>query len=937
MARQKHYRQRATWEASSIQAKTLFQSIKTLVKKKQEVSVEEAHLIATDALPFLDRYLCKNQLGTVEIPAVVLDTMAYFRRGRFEQNEKMVNLTIVADEDAELYKEFGLNAMVLGRLARVIEEALFQGALLDLKRLVVLFPSTGHALSRRVQKLISQGAKLPLAGMSKTKREKFKALRGVLAIERYLDGESLANIRKSLCISQIRWQEWWNCFRMTLELKEHNPEEIAQILSQPVELISDWLGMWESRPDRDNPKLQEELTWSWPIAETTKSYNGFLQLLQDRHSYTVAAAESFVAELKEKSNQFAGKERTPHQIIYIGVSTLDGAGRSLDEVHMVPVVLDYLTPKDWDLADRDNPKNLRWERILRFTTQAYEQGVALNLPDLAYLLSISVDTIRALMKENSNIILPTRGQVADIGTALSHSEKIIDLFMYGYTETEIERRCGHTLDSIERYLIDFGKIVYLIESGMPLPAIRKVTGFSKKLVEKYHSLYDKYSNKDFIFPMAKIRRFGIVQKKKKVVSGMKTGKRSSKFSTLATRDLITVQIAHLKTRFELAEESFLGERAVHLVNEALDVYEKENNIIRVKPGELLVESKETRTILPLLIQEWVSRLDQDMYLSEVKSHHEYEQFTRLQAIDHEATYGDLWSVLGRNETGRKRAPKEYDFLLPEPLDSAAIAPLHRQPEDLVSIPSNVAKTCLNTLVDDYGCKKGQAEAMVRFITGIRAWICPEESELYPGQAVWLAYGNKKFKKTDPKLFVPLILTILTPNEQSQEIKHRGEFKTLKITQIERITTEAWKQDGVLTTSDTEWLLGISPNLIRKLLEAYQEKFGIILPTAGTVLDMGPTLTHKKIVVEMSLAGMTTQQIADRVFHSTISVDRYLRTFENLLVMMYYNMPMSAIYKVLGHSPKLIEEHMKLAEEHFPTEEALEEYLHSRGVALEKTS
>lgn len=418
---------------------------------------------------------------------------------------------------------------------------------------------------------------------------------------------------------------------------------------------------------------------------------------------------------------------------------------------------------------------------------------------------------------------------------------------------------------------------------------------------------------------------------------MKTSRSANKFSTLATRDLITVQTAHLKTRFELAEQSFLGEKAVTIVNEAMDAYEKENNIVRVKPGEMVVEPNETVTLIPVLMPEWVARLDQDMCLSEVKRHHEHEQYTCIQEVDCEATYGDLWRFLGRDEAGRKRAPKDYEFMPLEPLDSNTVSPLSRQPEDLVNLPSEVAKKCINVLVDEYGCKRGQAEAMVKFITGIRAWICPELKDLQPGQAVWLAYGNKKFKKTDPRLFVPLILTILTPDEQNLTINHRGEFKSLKISQIERITTEAWKQGGVLTSSDTEWLLGISPNLVRELLEAYQEKFGVILPTAGTVLDMGPTLTHKKIVVEMSLEGMTTQQISQRVFHSPVSVDRYLRTFDKLLVMRYYKMPLSAIHRVLGHSPKLIEEHMKLADEHFPTEEALEEYLNSRGVALEKTS
>ena len=117
--------------------------------------------------------------------------------------------------------------------------------------------------------------------------------------------------------------------------------------------------------------------------------------------------------------------------------------------------------------------------------------------------------MRDAIAEHPQVLLPTRGRVADMGSTLSHAEKIIDLFMYGYTETEIMRRSGHSLESVERYLLDFSKVVYLVESGMPLPAVRKVTDFSKRLVQKYYELYKRYATDDFIFAMSKIRRFAL--------------------------------------------------------------------------------------------------------------------------------------------------------------------------------------------------------------------------------------------------------------------------------------------------------------------------------------------------------------------------------------------------------------------------------------------
>ena len=50
-------------------------------------------------------------------------------------------------------------------------------------------------------------------------------------------------------------------------------------------------------------------------------------------------------------------------------------------------------------------------------------------------------------------------------------------------------------------------LVIEAERNMQLPAVRKVTDFSKRLVQKYHDLYKRYDTGDFIFAMSKIRRF----------------------------------------------------------------------------------------------------------------------------------------------------------------------------------------------------------------------------------------------------------------------------------------------------------------------------------------------------------------------------------------------------------------------------------------------
>ena len=104
MGRQFVYRHRLKSEAASVKAKTLFDYLVSQVKARREVSFDEAVLIAGDAWQYLNNYLGMKQLGTLEFPAVVDEGDAYFRRSRIQQNEKLVCLTILEDDDADLHQ-----------------------------------------------------------------------------------------------------------------------------------------------------------------------------------------------------------------------------------------------------------------------------------------------------------------------------------------------------------------------------------------------------------------------------------------------------------------------------------------------------------------------------------------------------------------------------------------------------------------------------------------------------------------------------------------------------------------------------------------------------------------------------------------------------------------------------------------------------------------
>lgn len=507
MGRPTFFRQRILTQAASLEAKGLFNYLVSEIRTRREVPLEEAVLAARDVQEYLERNLLTRAPGQIEFPAIS-GRENHQKRSRVNQPEKFISLTVVAEEDIELMAEFGTVALQKGRLARLIEEAYAQDTILDGLRLSILFPQTHRGIRACLATLWQKGAYLPVAGMKKANRQFMQGLRGALAIDRYLSGADLTGLRKDLAISTSRWQRWWQNFKELVKNHDQPLEELAVSVRESLELLEAWREIWANHRKK-NPGLVARLGLDQSSPEvpgSTTDRQAFAELLRCRHGYSPAAVEQFLDELLELAARLNRQERAPGAIIYHAVSDREPAGKKLAECELKAVILDYVTRQDWELANRDNTEALKWTRLLRLATQARSQGTTLNQPDLALLLGLSTKTVQSLLKEHPSVVIPTRGMVADMGPALSHTDKIIRLYMDGYTETEIVRRTGHSYESIENYLLDFARVTYLLERGLPVPAIRKVLGCSRRLVEKHVNLYREFSGPDHAFMMARVRR-----------------------------------------------------------------------------------------------------------------------------------------------------------------------------------------------------------------------------------------------------------------------------------------------------------------------------------------------------------------------------------------------------------------------------------------------
>lgn len=212
------------------------------------------------------------------------------------------------------------------------------------------------------------------------------------------------------------------------------------------------------------------------------------------YGFSQALSRSLVHLMYEHIETNYGNLRGDAQIIYHAVSAQEPPGKSLDQLRLVPVSLTTFHPEDAAILREQGVPGLRKHKLLRFANEAYDQGGLLIQEDLALLLTTSIRTIQRDMQEmrNQGIVVPTRGEIQDIGPTVSHKTQIIEFYLKGYEYTEIEQRTRHTGDSIKRYITGFSKVILLSDKGYDRLQIRELTNFSEKVIDEYLGLYATY-------------------------------------------------------------------------------------------------------------------------------------------------------------------------------------------------------------------------------------------------------------------------------------------------------------------------------------------------------------------------------------------------------------------------------------------------------------
>ena len=232
---------------------------------------------------------------------------------------------------------------------------------------------------------------------------------------------------------------------------------------------------------------------------------------------------------------------------------------------------------------------------------------------------------------------------------------------------------------------------------------------------------------------------------------------------------------------------------------------------------------------------------------------------------------------------------------------------------------------VHKFLTEYGYDHGPviARAIVEDILDTVKRCFPEH--IPPKTVVWLAVRREwKGRRKGIKLneLVPIRLSIVTDNEiqllmEPELRKHLKARRAFNRARFARWCFEAYEQGGVLTYLDLSMLSGMSERYVGDLVREYEAKTGKIVPTRGTVHDIGSSVTHKAEVIRRWLRKESPAQIARAINHTQGAVDRYIADFQKvrLLAPKFAETDLPAL---AGLPKNVVKQYLALLREYEPT-------------------
>ena len=211
------------------------------------------------------------------------------------------------------------------------------------------------------------------------------------------------------------------------------------------------------------------------------------------------------------------------------------------------------------------------------------------------------------------------------------------------------------------------------------------------------------------------------------------------------------------------------------------------------------------------------------------------------------------------------------------------------------------------------------QVLVQGISNMVSKFYPETSHLRQGQIVWptvhrkekSSYG-KSIRNTE---LTPVILDLIRTEDIVERAGGRR-LRDIKKEAVGRLCKQAYEQDGCLTVAELAIMLKISAATVCKYICEWEMEHKTVLPRRGSIHDIGPTLTHKKIILyKLFIEQKSVQQTSRETCHSLQAIQRYISAFRQVLLCMQKGMSTEQTAFATSRTKRLIKEYEQIIEEY----------------------
>jgi DNA-binding CsgD family transcriptional regulator len=210
------------------------------------------------------------------------------------------------------------------------------------------------------------------------------------------------------------------------------------------------------------------------------------------------------------------------------------------------------------------------------------------------------------------------------------------------------------------------------------------------------------------------------------------------------------------------------------------------------------------------------------------------------------------------------------------------------------------------------------EPVVKEIIRLFDEFCPPVERLKMGQVVWYAVDvNEKSgygKSIDQCKLNAVILDLVNLEDIDDLLRGLNKRERQKKVAA-RLFEQAYEQGSVMTGADVAAIMRLSPGTVCRYVCELEKERGRPIPRRGNIHDMGPTLTHKRIIcIKCLKEGKTVELTARETNHSPEAVTRYINDFKRVYTCLNSGWEIDKISYATGLSKSLTQEYVNLINE-----------------------